>query len=97
MKHATGAAISVSARLRSGSLIILVENGPGIGAGTAVAGLDGGLGVRGLRDRVQDAGGTFSAGQAGQGWRIRAEFPLRDSADSRLVLLATDLGGKAPS
>ena len=97
IKHATGAAISVSARLRSGSLIILVENGPGIGAGTAVAGLDGGLGVRGLRDRVQDAGGTFSAGQAGQGWRIRAEFPLRDSADSRLVLLATDLGGKAPS
>ena len=47
--------------------------------------------------RVQDAGGTFSAGPAGQGWLIRAEFPLRDSADSRLVLLATDLGGKAPS
>ena len=97
MKHAAGADISISMRTQTDSVTVLVENGQGIDAGAVLAGLDGGLGLRGLRVRVQDAGGTFSAGPAGQGWLIRAEFPLRDSADPRLVLLATDLGGKAPS
>ena len=36
-----------------------------------------GRGIRGMRDRVEQAGGRFESGPAGdRGWRVRATFPL---------------------
>ncbi|OLT03954.1 hypothetical protein BJF90_24910 [Pseudonocardia sp. CNS-004] len=37
-----------------------------------------GVGLRGVEDRVQAAGGTFEAGPAGSGFRVRAEFRLAE-------------------
>jgi signal transduction histidine kinase len=37
-----------------------------------------GVGLRGVEDRVQAAGGTFEAGPAGGGFRVRAEFRVAE-------------------
>jgi signal transduction histidine kinase len=47
--------------------------GPVTGSGT---GHDGGMGIRGMRSRVEALGGTFEAGPTSDGFRVRAELPV---------------------
>ncbi|MGW1642205.1 sensor histidine kinase [Streptomyces lavendulae] len=85
MKHAPGAAVSVSLTVgrqvvvrvtntpaeRAGRLPAPGDGGPGEGGSAS-----GGFGLLGLRERVTARGGDFSAGttQAG-GWEVRAVLP----------------------
>jgi two-component system sensor histidine kinase DesK len=61
----------------------LADAAAGTGAGT---GGGNGSGLRGLRERVEAAGGTLTAGQLGPpgrgGWRLRVEVPARVPAAS---------------
>ncbi|MFJ7214890.1 sensor histidine kinase [Amycolatopsis sp. NPDC098790] len=52
--------------------IEVTTRGPATGAGALGS---GGRGLAGLRDRVDALGGRFTAGPAGEGFRVSAEFP----------------------
>ncbi|MFI8930876.1 sensor histidine kinase [Streptomyces sp. NPDC053474] len=59
-----------------GRLCVEVTNGPAPAGDRPPPGGSGGLGLVGLRERVEAVGGSFAAGPApGGGWRVRAAFP----------------------
>ncbi|TMR92025.1 hypothetical protein EJK15_46860 [Nonomuraea basaltis] len=67
-KHAPGAAVRVSVAPHR----VSVRNGPPRARPTA---RPGGLGLAGLRERVRLAGGTLTAGPAGNGFEVAVELP----------------------
>jgi glucose-6-phosphate-specific signal transduction histidine kinase len=44
-------------------------------AGAALAGVGGGRGLAGLRERVERAGGSLQAGPTEAGWRVELDVP----------------------
>jgi signal transduction histidine kinase len=50
-----------------------VDNGPS--TTPPRQGLGGGHGLDGLRQRIEQAGGTMSAGPTADGWRVEIEVP----------------------
>ena len=46
-------------------------------------GMGGGRGLEGLRERVERAGGTMSAGPTAEGWRVEIEVPGDDPRPDR--------------
>jgi signal transduction histidine kinase len=84
LKHAPGAPVQVTvdAREGEGDAVIVVENGPSRGAASQLQGVGGQHGIRGMRERVRDHGGTLEAGPtADGGWRLTACLPLLDMTD----------------
>ena len=87
LRHAPGADTRVLLRTEMGRVALVVENAlaphpPGPQASDAHVGdgKDGpvhrGFGLIGMRDRVIDLGGSFTAGPTPEGgWRVRAELP----------------------
>ncbi|GAA3981824.1 hypothetical protein GCM10023085_75180 [Actinomadura viridis] len=78
-RHAPGASgVDVSVRRAAGSRtvrVLVTDDAPGGAAGTP--GRRGGLGLPGLRERVEVLGGTLAAGPRDpSGWRVAAELPL---------------------
>ncbi|MBF8185856.1 hypothetical protein ITP53_08890 [Nonomuraea sp. K274] len=73
-KHAPGAAVQVSVS----PYRVAVRNGPPRSRPTA---LSGGLGLAGLRERVRLAGGTLTAGPAGDGFELAVTLPLTGEED----------------
>lgn len=66
---------------RSGAELVVADAG---GGGQATAGLGGGRGVTGMRERAQALGGTLTAGPLPDGgWQVRAEFPPAPAARVR--------------
>jgi signal transduction histidine kinase len=77
LRYAAGAAVSVLVDGRSQDLVVEVVNGPAVRE-TGLAGAGTGNGVRGLRERASEAGGTLEAGpQPDGGWRLTARLPRR--------------------
>ena len=80
-KHAPGAPVSIA--LHGGSaaaepIELVVENGPPPSAGprTELSSTGGGYGLRGMRERAQQLGGTLDAGPTTRGgWRVRLRAP----------------------
>jgi signal transduction histidine kinase len=73
LRHAPGARATVRVRpVEDHVLVEVVDDGPGLGAGS-----DRGYGLVGLAERVQFAGGTLttSAGPGGVGFKVRAQLP----------------------
>jgi signal transduction histidine kinase len=72
-RHAPGASVRVTVDNRAGGLRLTVHNTAATsspeGNGTA------GLGLLGLRERVQALGGTMAAGPDDDGWTVRVDFP----------------------
>ncbi|AZM54698.1 ATP-binding protein [Streptomyces sp. WAC 01529] len=71
-KHAPGAPVTVTVRRGGTSTTATVTNGRPEHPGSPS---DGGTGLRGLRARVTDLGGTFDAGPHGDGFRVTAHLP----------------------
>jgi len=70
-RHAAGAAVSVALTVGPGAVEVCVRDrgGPPGPRGPA------GVGLVGMRERVQAMGGTFEAGPTGGGWQVRAVLP----------------------
>lgn len=81
-RHAPGAEVRVGCRLDAGRLIVFVaDDGPGFDpaspVGSASAGT--GLGLSGLRERVESIGGSFSIVTGpGRGVRLTLELPVEE-------------------
>ena len=90
VRHAGGdARATVRLGYAPTELVVQVDddgNGVDTAYGRQATGSDGpdgrsGRGLAGMRERVNALGGTFAAGpRPGRGFRVRAQFPLRDGA-----------------
>jgi signal transduction histidine kinase len=76
IKHAPGALVLVRLAAQGDEVAIDVRDSGG-DQGSALAATGSGMGLSGMRDRVESLGGTFKAGGAdGGGWSICARVPL---------------------
>lgn len=86
IQHAPGAlsAVTIAAVGEPARRDVEVEvlNGPARATPSPQPGaaVRSGLGVRGMCERVEAAGGTLRAGPDGEGWRVAATLPLRQPA-----------------
>jgi signal transduction histidine kinase len=75
IKHAPGAAVRVEVRPCDGALEVEVRD-TGATTSSPLAASGAGLGLAGMRERVEALGGRLEAGaMAGGGWRLRAGLP----------------------
>jgi signal transduction histidine kinase len=78
LRHAYGSSADVFVEYHSSRLLVTIENGPG----GQPSGLppSTGYGLRGMRERVAELGGTIEvASTEGGGFRVRASLPFRAS------------------
>jgi len=81
VKHAPGAEVEVDVSAGGHDLKLSVENGAAGTRRTTLASMGGGNGIVGMRQRIEAAGGTLSAGpNAAGGWLVRMVLPLVTSA-----------------
>jgi signal transduction histidine kinase len=71
-KHAPGAPTSVSIVFLPEVTVVTVRNGA---AETAVSAPGSGLGLQGMRERLELAGGTLDAAASSEGWKVEATVP----------------------
>ena len=91
LRHAPGRDATVSLRTGNGRALLVIENAPNPEASSAQMALVAdaadtdrkdssrrrGFGLLGMRDRVTDLDGSFSAGPTTEGgWRVTAELPI---------------------
>jgi signal transduction histidine kinase len=72
-RYAPSACTTVTVRYERHCTKLSVDNG--VSATPPRHGMGGGHGLEGLRDRVERAGGTMSAGPTTEGWRVEIEVP----------------------
>jgi len=72
MKHAPGSQVVVEVGIRSGQLVATVTSSR---SGNRAVESTGGLGLAGLRARVDGLGGQLTAGPKGTGWTVEAVLP----------------------
>jgi signal transduction histidine kinase len=80
-RHAPGAVVQVSVAVRAAEVDVTVTDTGGA-ARPRTPGATGGVGLVGMRERVEALGGTLTAGPAGAGWQVHAALP-RAGAPSR--------------
>jgi signal transduction histidine kinase len=74
-RHAPGATAAVTLRYDSTQLTLIVDNGPGDTPGPVPA--EPGVGIIGMRERANAAGGALSAGPRASGFRVHADLPYQ--------------------
>lgn len=74
LRYAAGAHVEVRLGGEPAAMRVEVANGPVKGE-PSLAGVGTGNGLRGLRERVEAAGGTLEAGPEGGGWRLAVRLP----------------------
>jgi signal transduction histidine kinase len=72
-RYAPGACTTVTVRYESDRTSLSVDNG--VSTTPPREGMGGGHGLEGLRERIERAGGTMSAGPTADGWRVEIEVP----------------------
>jgi signal transduction histidine kinase len=72
-RHAPSACTTVTVRYETDRTRLSVDNGAS--ATPPRHGMGGGRGLEGLRERIERAGGTMSAGSTAEGWRVDIEVP----------------------
>ncbi|WP_310741461.1 sensor histidine kinase [Microbispora sp. H10670] len=75
-RHAPGSRVTINVAYAAEELRLVIED-DGAGTARAVAGLGGGNGIPGMRERAAALGGSLSAGpRPGGGFRVAARLPL---------------------
>jgi signal transduction histidine kinase len=75
MKHAPGARVSIRLAIADASLEVEVRDHGG-GPPSALARTGAGLGLNGMRERIESLGGSLDAGACSDGgWRVHARLP----------------------
>ncbi|MDF1605994.1 sensor histidine kinase [Nocardioides sp. YIM 152315] len=74
LRHARATRAAVVLERTDVGLTVIVSD-DGVGAAAAV-GQDGGMGIAGMRSRVEALGGTLQAGPDATGFRVRAQIPV---------------------
>ncbi|MGA6162539.1 sensor histidine kinase [Amycolatopsis magusensis] len=72
-RHAPGAPVRITVAREKRALRVTVDNGPATASATTTG---GGTGLTGLRERASGLGANLHAGPHGDGFRVRATFPL---------------------
>ena len=72
-RYAPSACTTVTVHYEHDRTKLTVDNGSSSGAPPPKMG--GGHGLEGMRDRIERAGGTMSAGPTAEGWRVQIEVP----------------------
>jgi signal transduction histidine kinase len=72
-RYAPRACTTVTVRYEHDCTRLSVDNG--VSAAVPRQGMGGGRGLEGLRERIERAGGTMSAGPTSDGWRVEIEVP----------------------
>jgi signal transduction histidine kinase len=72
-RYAPSACTAVTVRYERHRTTLSVDNGAS--AAAPQHGMGGGRGLEGLRERIERAGGTLSAGPTAEGWRVEIEVP----------------------
>jgi signal transduction histidine kinase len=75
VKHAPGAIVTVRVTPTESALRVVVDSSGGTGRVERAA-EGGGLGIAGIRTRVEAAGGHSDIGPTVDGWRVDAQLPL---------------------
>ncbi|MGK2878396.1 MAG: sensor histidine kinase [Solirubrobacterales bacterium] len=75
IKHAPGSRVLVSVAQLESALAVEVSDEGGASA-SALAVTGAGMGLDGMRERVDAVGGSLTAGDQADGWRVRALIPL---------------------
>ncbi len=79
MKHAPGADVRLRVAVEEGALEIELHDESG-DAPNSLSGAGSGLGLEGLRERVESVGGRLDAGSVGAGgWRLHARIPAGEA------------------
>ena len=79
-KHASGAEVTVALVIQDDDLAVTVENRVLVPvAPSSLAAAGGGYGLRGMRERAAEIGGTLAAGPTEDGWRVELHLPLNAS------------------
>ena len=71
-RYATGAPVSTVLRYGPRHVRLTIANGTGE---AGLTGVGGGRGLVGLRERVEQLGGTMNAGPTADGWCVEVEVP----------------------
>jgi signal transduction histidine kinase len=78
-RYAPGAAVSVELRYESDHTTLSVEDratpASASLSGGELAGVGGGRGLTGMRERIERVGGSMQAGPAAKGWRVELDVP----------------------
>jgi signal transduction histidine kinase len=76
-RYAPGATVDVTLRLESGATMLRVDDTGArpTAAASGLSGVGGGHGLVGLRERVEQAGGSLRAGPTGDGWTVEVTMP----------------------
>jgi signal transduction histidine kinase len=73
LRHAQATRATVALARQGDRLVVTVADD---GHGGAAAGQDEGMGIPGMRSRVEALGGTLEAGPTAEGFRVRAVLPV---------------------
>jgi signal transduction histidine kinase len=74
LRHARATRATVSLERTDGRLTVTVAD-DGVGADAPDPGQDGGMGIAGMRNRVESLGGSLEVGPGTTGFRVRATIP----------------------
>jgi signal transduction histidine kinase len=78
-KHAAGASVHVGLEVRPDAVVVeVVDNGH-----AAHSSGRPGVGIAGMRERVEGLGGSFQAGPTSSGWTVRAHVPRARSQEEK--------------
>ena len=77
--HAAGADVAVTVTVAPAVVTVDVDDTGGRGRGEGTPG----VGLVGMRERVESLGGTFTAGPCGEGWAVHAAVPRPEVREPR--------------